>query len=174
MKNAYALLLALTLSTSVIIADDNMAPATNCNLEVNEDLTELLNLLMQRDLLMKNMKSVFTQTTRGIAEEQSNVSEKMLNKFEEKFNSPEVRQEMFTCYTKHYSNAEISELLKFYKSPVGLKTIETTSEIMNESSQIIMKIVQDIMMEFMPINNQELDLEPLNTEMLQTETEVTN
>jgi hypothetical protein len=85
----------------------------------------------------------------------------MLNKFAEKFESKESKDEMIALYNKYYTNEDISELLRFYKSAVGMKTIEAMPEIMNGSSQIAMKIAQDVVMEFMP---QEAPQQECNTE----------
>lgn len=168
MKNLYAILLALSIAAGSIKAEDNIIKVNSCNVQIDQDLRELLDLLMQKDILMKSMEGVFEQTSRGLSEDvseealaktdQNDMSKKMLNRFVEKFDSKDVKDEMIALYHKYYTNEEISELLKFYRSPLGMKTIEKMPELMNESSQITIKIVQDTMMEFMPLDAQQ-DLE---------------
>lgn len=50
-----------------------------------------------------------------------------------------VNEGMATIYDKYYTDKEIKELIAFYKSPVGKKTIDLTPEIMQESMKLLMQ-----------------------------------
>ncbi|MES2014960.1 MAG: DUF2059 domain-containing protein [Pseudomonadota bacterium] len=53
----------------------------------------------------------------------------------------ELFAEMTPLYARRFSVAEIRQIAAFYKTPVGLKMLKLTPEIMNESVQISQKIV---------------------------------
>lgn len=160
-KNISSLLFFIVFSVNLNNADDNIDKSNS----ENQELTELLNLLLQKDLVIKSMEGVFKETSRGFSGNKSNLSEKMLEKFEEKFNSQDVKKEISLSFQSNFSPEDISEMLKFYKTPVGIKAIEKIPEIMNESSQVIMKVVQDIMLEFMPLNDQEFRISELEEDI---------
>jgi len=50
----------------------------------------------------------------------------------------EMLAEMQPIYAKHYTSSELDELIAFYKTPIGKKSIDVTPTIMQESAQIAM------------------------------------
>lgn len=56
--------------------------------------------------------------------------------FTKTFENPEIEAEIAKVYEGIYSKEEMAELLKFYATPVGKKTIESMPVIMQESAQI--------------------------------------
>ncbi len=46
-------------------------------------------------------------------------------------------------YAKHFTPAELSELIAFYKSPVGVKNLALTPQLMTEVMQVSQKYFED-------------------------------
>lgn len=55
--------------------------------------------------------------------------------FDKTLNDPEMSAEMAKVYERNFTPAEIKELLAFYKTPLGRKTLETLPKVMAESSK---------------------------------------
>jgi hypothetical protein len=52
------------------------------------------------------------------------------------FDDPATIVELAKVYEKHFTNKEIEELLVFYQTPVGKKTLVTLPDVMQESMQV--------------------------------------
>ncbi|MCC6758891.1 MAG: DUF2059 domain-containing protein [Candidatus Omnitrophica bacterium] len=50
---------------------------------------------------------------------------------------------MIPVYASHFSNAEIKELINFYKSPVGAKNLSLTPVLMTEVMQVSQKYFEE-------------------------------
>lgn len=50
---------------------------------------------------------------------------------------------MIPVYASHFSNAEIKELINFYKSPVGVKNLSLTPVLMTEVMQVSQKYFEE-------------------------------
>jgi hypothetical protein len=62
------------------------------------------------------------------------MSKRVSGKFMEKLNYKEMTNEIsLTLYDKYYSFDEIKDLIVFYKSPTGQKTLKTMKPLLNES-----------------------------------------
>lgn len=114
-----------------------------------ENLRELTNILINKDQMLKAMEMMIEQLAQMGRVDQSQTKD-ILRDMSEKFDSQETRKAFMDIYDKHYNDQEIAELVKFYKSSVGRKTMEKMPEIMTEASHIGMKVAQDVMMKYMP------------------------
>lgn len=56
--------------------------------------------------------------------------------FDKTLTDPQMSVEMAKVYERNFTEAEIKELLAFYKTPLGRKTLETLPKVMAESSQV--------------------------------------
>lgn len=56
--------------------------------------------------------------------------------FTKTFDNPEIQAEMAKVYEGAYTKEEMAELLKFYETPLGKKTLETMPQIMQASTEI--------------------------------------
>lgn len=52
------------------------------------------------------------------------------------FEDPDMEGEMAAIYEKHFTNEELEELLIFYQTPLGKKTLLTMPEVMQEGMQV--------------------------------------
>jgi hypothetical protein len=64
------------------------------------------------------------------------VPEEFWSRFEEKFGSAELIDQLVPIYDKYYSKEDLDGLLAFYESPVGQKVLKTMPQVMQESMQI--------------------------------------
>ena len=81
--------------------------------------------------------------------------------FTKTFDDPEITPELAKVYEGNFTNEEMEELLLFYKTPVGQKTLKTMPQVMQESGMVGQKIaaknqaefqgeMQAIMMKYQP------------------------
>lgn len=79
--------------------------------------------------------------------------------FTKTFGDPAIKTEMAGIYEKHFTNKELEELLVFYQTPLGKKTLLTLPNVMKESMIIGQKFaaknqqgfqqeIQDIMRKY--------------------------
>lgn len=54
----------------------------------------------------------------------------------------QMREPMAAIYKKHFTNEELSELVEFYQSPVGAKSINLMPQLFAEGAQIGMELAQ--------------------------------
>ncbi|MEE2025585.1 MULTISPECIES: DUF2059 domain-containing protein [Alkalimonas] len=54
----------------------------------------------------------------------------------------EMKVPMAALYKKHFSEAELKELVQFYKSPVGAKSVELMPQLFSEGAQIGMALAE--------------------------------
>ncbi len=114
-----------------------------------ENLRELTSLLINQDQMLKAMEMMVDQLAQMGKIDKAKTKE-IIGEMAQKFNSEETRKEFMDIYDKHFNDREIEDLLAFYKSSVGKKTMEKMPEIMAEASHIGMKVAQDVMMKYMP------------------------
>ncbi len=63
--------------------------------------------------------------------------------FAKTFDNPELEKEMAKVYENAYTKEEMEQLLEFYKTPLGKKTLETMPQIMQESAKIGQKFAME-------------------------------
>ena len=84
----------------------------------------------------------------------------MVKAIREVMDDPKMIDELINAmpalYARHFTTAEIIELGKFYKTPVGAKTLKVlpslTAESMQLGQQLVMPRVQEVMKRFAPAN----------------------
>ena len=59
------------------------------------------------------------------------------------FQTGEIIERLIPVYDKNFSEQELGELIKFYQSPVGQKTLEATPKIMSEALDITVKYFEE-------------------------------
>lgn len=65
--------------------------------------------------------------------------------FKEKINTPGgLMEKAVDSYHKHFTHAELKEILVFYQSPVGKKTIGEMSQVMSEGMLEARKLAQSL------------------------------
>lgn len=65
-----------------------------------------------------------------------------------------LQEEFVTLYARNFTEAEIKQIVVFYKTPVGKKTLQLMPKLMQEGAEVGMKRVQDHMPELMQMLDQ--------------------
>ncbi len=60
--------------------------------------------------------------------------------FNKTFNDPEMKKSLVKLYEQKFTNDELEEMLRFYDTPTGRKSLLTMPEIMGEASKIGQKL----------------------------------
>ena len=68
--------------------------------------------------------------------------------FTRTFEDPELNPELAKVYENTFTNEEMEELIVFYKTPVGQKTLQTMPQVMQESGMVGQKIAAKNQAEF--------------------------
>ncbi|WP_080778001.1 DUF2059 domain-containing protein [Chryseobacterium phocaeense] len=72
------------------------------------------------------------------------ISEEFIQEFIAEVTSEKLLGMYVPIYTKHYTESELDQLITFYKSPVGQKSISVAPSIMKESIESGGKLGRDI------------------------------
>ncbi len=148
-----------------------------------ELITELIEITQLRSLWEQNIEIGFSQFEQDFpqilaeiysSEQFSSLSQKELEllqvevsklmkrmfvKFQESITFDEIKEQIYyPIYDKYYSEEELKELVAFYRTPLGQKTIEVTPQMMTEIYQAtntmmmpkMINIVQEIISEELP------------------------
>ena len=118
---------------------------------------ELLLLMRIDETLTRTfaqMRPTFLQQFQQLAgdeltTEQSQITEKYLEKLfdlmEEELSWEKLKDDYIRIYSAVYTEEEIRELIEFYRSPVGQKTVEQMPVLMEESMAISQKYLLNLM-----------------------------
>jgi uncharacterized protein len=82
-------------------------------------------------------KNLFLQQNPGLGKDLNEIASKMRDDLEPRFS--ELTDEVAKLYASHFSEAELKQLLAFYKSPIGVKLIAEQPKVGEES----LKFAQD-------------------------------
>ena len=64
------------------------------------------------------------------------------------FSAPDTKRKMAGIYEKHFTRDELRELVRFYGTPLGKKTLETLPQILADSAKVGEEIVLKEMPDF--------------------------
>ena len=108
----------------------------------NADPTvELLEVMGGKDQMQQMHNQFITMMARanpGMATHQD-----VVKKWAEKYLSwDEMKTGLSAVYKKHFTDAEIKELLKFYKTPIGKKSIVKMPVLFREGSEVGLNLAQ--------------------------------
>ena len=96
------------------------------------DIRRLLELTGTRDMV-NGMKSAMKAQFRNNAPE---MPDEMLNEMMEELKADDLLESMIPVYSKHFSGADIKELIAFYQSPFGQKVLREMPQIITESNDV--------------------------------------
>lgn len=88
--------------------------------------------------------SVMQQQMQEIKKNSPNISDEFFNEFLSEVTTERITEVYIPIYAKYYTESDIDELIKFYKSSVGQKTISVLPAIMKESIEAGGKMGRDI------------------------------
>ncbi len=123
MKNLVILLFLISFNSNFLYSQDS---------ELKKDIKELLALTGSAKLGIQMMNQMIPSYKLNFPE----VPEKFWEEFIKKIDSEELVNLIIPIYEKHYTSSEIKELLVFYKTPIGQKTISLMPLILQESMDI--------------------------------------
>lgn len=98
----------------------------------NKKIEDLMIITGSGDLgvtILNNMIDSFKKNT-------PEIDESFWNEFKKEFNAKELIDLMIPIYDKYYTESDIDELIKFYKTPIGKKTISNMPLLMQESMKV--------------------------------------
>ena len=133
-----ALILAASLSASLAYSEDTPESKKVVSEKYLKDLGELLEMMGASSTGEQVAYAVANETLGAIAATGSQVTEEMqkivldeaLIEFNALFGDPKVMSELYApLYSEHLTEKEIGELLAFYKSPLGQKTLTALPQI---------------------------------------------
>ncbi|HEX9780808.1 MAG TPA: DUF2059 domain-containing protein [bacterium] len=113
--------------------------------------------LLARVLEQENMDPDKRQAIQAlIIESRTRVSERFRELYPQRVNFREIIREIYyPLYDKYFTEAELGELVEFYRSPIGQKTISVMPNLIQEAMQrsnellqpTILEVIQDVMNE---------------------------
>ncbi len=101
-----------------------------------QELVSLLNSEQQAEQLQAQMIPLIIRGAGEHAQELAqhrDVLEAWVNRY---LSWPAMSAEVAAIYRKHFTEAELKELIAFYQSPVGKKSLDTMPAIFQESSLV--------------------------------------
>lgn len=100
--------------------------------QIEKDILQVLNQVIDRNQSLSAEQREEIQ--RSVAESAQRSGKRFRELFNQRINYSQLVEELsYEIYDKHYSTEEIRDLLAFYKSPTGLKTIKIMPQIFLES-----------------------------------------
>lgn len=143
MKLASFLIPLVLIAAPVIAAEEKAAPAER-----------LLDMMDFKGTSIAAAKASFKPTLdqfkkQGLpAEALQEISDAADVLFTKTFAGPEIRKAIVKLYESKFTAAELEELINFYNTPVGRKSLQAMPEIMAEAGQIGQESVQKDLPEF--------------------------
>jgi hypothetical protein len=126
------------------------------SVQIEKDVSAMLNRIIGQDT--KLTKQEREELQQKVGENARKSRERFNRLFSERVNYPQLVEEVcYEVYDKYYTLDELKDLIAFYKTPVGQKTI---------------RIMPDLFAESMAKTNERLQprLEPLIKEIVEEET----
>src|SRR5262245_43461893 len=108
-------------------------------------IVELMDVMGMKNITRQVSMSVAKQLAYGLAQAQPDIDRKafdiVLSVSDETLTarSDELLGKIVPLYAKHFTEAELDELLAFYRSPIGRKTTDTMPGLMQESMELVAK-----------------------------------
>lgn len=118
--------------------------------QMREDLLRVLTQTMENEGSLTDAQRA--EMRQQIFASAQRSADKFRERFKQRVNFPELVEEVsLEVYDKYFSEAELRDLIAFYKTPTGRKSIELTSQLFTESmtrtSERLTPLVQSIVRE---------------------------
>lgn len=113
-----------------------------------DSMEELYQMISPKEMMMETMMSTMQPMLDGFR--QSGMPDEKIAKIKEVFTSfatkvsqdEEMHTGMIQIYKNHFSDAEAAELVEFYKTPLGQKSLKTLPTLMQEGAAIGQRIAE--------------------------------
>jgi hypothetical protein len=103
-----------------------------------QEKAKLIVALMEFSGVRRNMEENLSRVFEPLSEEQKEYYRSL-------FNVQEILERMVPVYDKYYNQQEVRDLIEFYQSPAGKKSLEVTPKIMEEAAGVSVKYIQEKM-----------------------------
>ncbi len=97
--------------------------------EIRQDILKLMEMTGSQ----KMVEQVFNQMSLTYKKKYPGIPDEYWENMEEKLKTDELLNLIIPIYEKYYSHEEIKQLIEFYQTPLGQKTIEVMPQVMQES-----------------------------------------
>ncbi|CDK30222.1 DUF2059 domain-containing protein [Candidatus Babela massiliensis] len=129
------------------------------------NIEKILNLTIKSDQISESFKAMTAQILGSVEQKEDEYSKKLLNLQQdylnnilEEFKSDKFVSKIAQVYDNIYTEQEVEEILNFYNSPVGKKTIEKMPEVTVATSEAVTDIMRNSLNNFISKVN-ELQIE---------------
>jgi len=99
----------------------------------NNSKTEKIKQLLELSGSGKMGIQVMDQMMSSFKSSYSVVKQEFWEEFKKEINPDDIKNMILPIYEKYYTEADIDQLIVFYKSPIGKKMIQTMPLVMGES-----------------------------------------
>ena len=133
--------------TPLFACADELTSAKKADIRKLMDITGSGNIPAQiAGAITQNMANSLKQARPEIPERfYTNLDKDLTALFKEKVNLPGgFMEKTVASYHRHFTHAELKEVLAFYQSPIGKKTINDMSQIMSEGMLEARKLAQSL------------------------------
>ncbi len=150
------LFLAVVLASSAMWAHADDA-GKNRNIEELLNLTDaaamMENMYSQMEVMLQDMGEQM-----GVAPKEQPIFDeyysKMMQLMREELNWDKVKDPIKSIYGAHFTNTEIRDLINFYKTDTGRKTLEKLPVIMQESMAISQQALANVLPQIQAMSQQ--------------------
>ena len=152
-----ALIVASILVLPAVVSAENMpakAPAAQTKTEIKPETLEAALKLVNEMGMEKSYSQTINLLTNNLTKrvpQLASVKDKILAFYHKYIGWSAIKDDIAKIYAKHFTKEELNDLLKFYQSPTGKKSIKEMPSIMMESRQLGMQKVASHMGELQQI-----------------------
>jgi len=100
-----------------------------------ETVKKLLEITGSKNLYEQMMTQIF----KTLQAQYPDVPAKYWSTFASEINTDDIFKEVIPLYSKYYTNQELEELVAFYQTPLGKKTIRILPQLSRDSAEIGIK-----------------------------------
>jgi hypothetical protein len=112
---------------------NTIAPSSNAQeIEKTNNINRLFELTGVKNL----SRQILTQLLNNVKSDYPQVPQKFWDRFVAELKSDDVVDKIIPIYNKYYTNEEIKQLITFYQTPIGQKTIPVFPQVYQESYDI--------------------------------------
>ncbi|MEH2322097.1 MAG: DUF2059 domain-containing protein [Nostoc sp.] len=110
---------------------NTIAPISNAEeIDKTNNIKKLLEIIVTKNIF----RSLITQLSNAFQSEYPQVPQKFWDTSVAEFKPDDLIKEMIPIYNKYFTNKEIKQLIAFYQTPVGQKTL--SPQILQEATSI--------------------------------------
>lgn len=127
-------------SPSSADASGNPSQSSRPAAKVDPEKEKLIRQVMARTKEAEQAQERILQALAGMKLMMPRVGEKYWDKYRQLITIDELRDRLVSVYDKHYTSEELSDLLKFYDSPLGKKISDEAIPVLRESMSIAQEL----------------------------------